>query len=466
MELSKRVREYIERYRMVERGNSVVVAVSGGVDSVVLLHLLDHLRLELGISLHIAHLNHMFRGAESEADACFVTELAKRYHLPATIEAVDVPAYRAAKRMSAQIAAREVRYRFLHQVAKSIGAAKVALAHHADDQAETIMINFLRGAGPSGLKGILPVRDDFLIRPLLTVRRFEIERYCVDLQLSFRQDSSNLKNVYLRNQVRMRLLPLLGEKYNPGMVSNLLRLGEICREEDEYLEEQALQAFRSATVASSGQISLSLESLQEMPRAIRRRVLRLAWQALTGSRKNLSFQHTEAALNLLNSDVAGAVTTLPAGIVVTRAYRTLDLSAGLRRQNPDHYIYPLQVPGTTYIPEIDRMISVSFLPVKALPEPRSLPATEAVLDFDKLPPQLYVRRRLKGDVFCPYGQRSAMKLKDFLIKQRIKREERDFLPLVSTPEEIVWVGGVRIGENWKIDSDTKKVLHLKLTKGV
>ncbi|MDD4169055.1 MAG: tRNA lysidine(34) synthetase TilS [Desulfotomaculaceae bacterium] len=465
MELSKRVREYIKRYRMVERGNKVVVAVSGGTDSVALLHLLYQLRPELGISLHVAHLNHMFRGAESEADACFVADLAKRYHLPATIEAVDVPAYRAAKRMSAQVAAREVRYRFLRKVAESAGAAKVALAHQADDQAETIMINFLRGSGPSGLKGILPVRDDFLIRPLLIARRFEIERYCASLQLSFRQDSSNIKNVYLRNQVRMHLLPLLGEKYNPGMVSNLLRLGEICREEDEYLEEQALKAFQSATVASLDQISLSLENLQEIPRAILRRVLRLAWQALTGSRKNLSFQHAEDALNLLNSDVTGSVTTLPAGIVVTRTYRTLDLSTGLRRQDSDHYVYPLGVPGTTYIPELDCTISVSFLPAEALPEPRSLPATEAVLDFDKLPPQLYVRRRLRGDVFCPYGQHSAVKLKDFLIKQKIKREERGFLPLVSTPKEIIWVGGVRVGENWKVDSNTKKVLHLKLTKG-
>ncbi|MDD3652689.1 MAG: tRNA lysidine(34) synthetase TilS [Desulfotomaculaceae bacterium] len=465
MDLSKRVREYIERNRMVERGNNVVVAVSGGTDSVALLHLLYYLRHKLGISLHVAHLNHMFRGSESEADACFVADLAKRYHLPATIEAFDVPAYREEMRMSAQAAAREVRYRFLHKVAKSTGAAKVALAHQADDQAETVMINFLRGSGLPGLKGILPVRNDYLIRPLLMVRRYEIERYCADLQLPFRQDSSNLKKHYLRNRVRMNLLPMLENEYNPAMVSNLIRLGGICREEDEYMENQALRAYRKAMVASTGKISLSLDHMLKMPLAIRRRVLRLAWQAFTGTKRDLSYQHTEDALNLLNNNVIGSVASLPIGVVATRAQRSLDLSVCLDRQYPSYYIYPLKVPGATYIPEIDRTISGSLLAGKVLPEPRSLPLNEAVLDFDKLPSKLFVRRRQKGDVFCPYGQNSNVKLKDFLIKQRILREERDFLPLVCTPEEIVWVGGVRIGDKWKIGSGTKKVLHLKLTNG-
>ncbi|OPX84470.1 MAG: tRNA(Ile)-lysidine synthase [Pelotomaculum sp. PtaB.Bin104] len=465
MELIGMVYEYIERCRMVERGNKVVVAVSGGIDSVVMLDILNQLSFKLGISLHVAHLNHMFRGSEAEADACFVAELAERYHLPATIETFDVPAYQKARRMSAQVAAREVRYRFLRQVAESAGAVKIALAHQADDQAETIIINFLRGSGPPGLKGILPVRDYF-IRPLLTVRRYEIECYCAGLQLSFRQDSSNLKNVYLRNRVRMHLLPLLENQYNPAMVANLLRLGEICREEDEFLEEQALKAFQTAAVASVGQvIRLSLDHLLDMPLAIRRRVLRLGWRVLTGTKRDLSFQHTDAALNLICSNVVGSVITLPAGFVATRTYQTLDLSPVGRQLDYGQYVYPLKVPGATYIPEIDRTIHASLLSGGVLPEPRSLPVTEAVLDFEKLPQQLYVRKRLKGDVFYPYGQHSAMKLKDFLIKQRIKREERDSLPLVSTPKEIIWVGGVRIGENWKVDNSTKKALHLKLTRG-
>jgi len=466
MELLCKVRSYIAQHRMVKRGDKVLVAVSGGPDSVVLLHILYLLRQELGISLHVAHLNHMFRGAESEDDAFFVAEMAKHYQLPATIEAVDVPAYRRARRLPAQVAAREVRYGFLKRVAKETGADKIALAHQADDQAETVLLNFLRGSGVSGLRGIPPVREDFYIRPLLAVRRSEIESYCAEMDLPFRQDSSNLKPVYLRNRVRIRLLPLLESEYNPGMVSALLRLAEICREEDDCLEEQASAAYQAALLAAgTGRVGLSLAVLQEMPMAVRRRVIRLAWQDLTGSKRGLSFQHTEAVLSLLDSEATGLSAVLPAGVTATRSYDSLDLSAGLRRMEPGHYLYPLKVPGKTYIPELDSTICVSVATGEAIPQPRSLPATEALVDFEKLPPQIYVRRRLKGDVFCPYGQKSAMKLKDFLIKQKVPREERDCLPLVSTPEEIIWVGGVRVGEKWKVDSSTTKALHLKLTRG-
>ncbi|MCG9968298.1 tRNA lysidine(34) synthetase TilS [Pelotomaculum terephthalicicum JT] len=466
MDLLREVRAYIERCRMVERGDRVVVAVSGGPDSVALLHLLHCLTRDLEISLHVAHLNHMFRGAESEADALFVAGVAGRYQLPATVEAVDVPAYRSARGLPAQVAAREVRYRFLEEVAKKNGAGKIALAHQADDQAETILINFLRGAGTTGLKGIMPVRDNYIIRPLLAIRRSQIERYCAEMNLPFRNDSSNLKPVYLRNRVRRELIPLLKNAYNPGLTASLLRLGEICREEDGYLEEQALKAYRQAGLNDGdGVIRLSLARLREMPKAVVRRVVRLAWRDLTGSGRDLSFTHTKAVLDLLDSEATGLSASLPAGIAAIRSYAALELRAERKNPEPGHYLYPLKVPGSTYIPELDRTVRASLTAVEDAPEPRFLPATEALLDFAKLPPQIFVRRRLKGDVFCPYGHRSAVKLKDFLIKQKVPQAQRDCLPLVCTPEEIIWIGGIRVGEKWKIDNDTAKILHLELVRG-
>ncbi|MDF9409229.1 tRNA lysidine(34) synthetase TilS [Pelotomaculum isophthalicicum JI] len=466
MELLRKVKANIQRYRMVERGDRVVVAVSGGPDSVVLLHLLHRLVQDLGISLHVAHLNHMFRGAESEADALFVAGIAERYHLPATVEAVDVPAYRSERGIPAQVAAREVRYHFLEEVARKNGASKIALAHQADDQAETILLNFLRGAGTAGLKGIMPVRDNYYIRPLLTVRRSEIERYCVEMNLSFRNDSSNLKPVYLRNRVRMELIPLLKNEYNPGLTASLLRLGEICREEDGYLEEQAVKAYRSAGQNDgNGVIKLSLARLYEMPKAVLRRVVRLAWRDLTGSERDLSFTHTKAVLDLLDNEITGLRASLPAGIVAIRSYTTLDLYVERKKQELSPYIYPLRVPGLTWIPELGLAVRASLTTIEDAPEPSFLPVTEALLDFDKLPPQIFVRRRLEGDFFCPYGRKSTEKLKDFLIKQKVPRAERDYLPLICTPEEIIWIGGIRVGEKWKIESDTAKILHLELVRG-
>lgn len=463
IDLLQRVRSNISRHRMVERGGKVVVAVSGGPDSVALLHVLQLLQSELGIQLHVAHLNHMFRGAESEADARFVAGLAGRYGLPATVESYNVPAYRDQRRLSGQTAAREVRYRFLNEVAGKVGAARIALAHQADDQAETILHNFLRGAGTAGLKGILPVREGIYIRPLLNVRRREIEEYCAGLQLSFRNDPSNRKPIYKRNKIRLELLPLLEKEYNPGLVSTLLRLGEICREEDNCLEALAGQTFQEALAeAAAGRVVLRLAVLLDAPVAVRRRVVRQAWQALTGGRQDLSFEHTGAVLDLLDKGTTGSRTALPGKAAAVRSYHLLELTSGSEEEFVPYYIYPLQVPGDTFIPELGRTIRTGLLDCATSPAPGDLPPEEALLDFAKLPPRVYVRRRREGDYFQPYGQSSPVKLKDFLIKQKISRVRRDRIPLVCTPEEIIWAGGVRTGEKWKVEKHTTKLLYMKL----
>lgn len=463
MDLVQKVKANIYRYKMVKRGCKVLAAVSGGPDSVALLHILCLLKDELGISLHVAHLNHMFRGAESEEDALFVAGMAERYGLPATVEARDVPAYRDQHRLSGQVAAREVRYRFLRETAGKVGASRIALAHQADDQAETVLINFLRGTGLTGLKGILPVREGLYIRPLLNVRRFEIERYCSKMKLSFRQDYSNLRTCYFRNKVRLKLIPLLEKEYNPALILSLLRLSEICREEDSYLEEQAAKAFQGCLLEKDrGRVVLSLDGLREMPLAVRRRVLRWAWQALNGIPKNLAFKHVEAVLDLIQAGQTGSRAVLPGNVTATRSYNTVEFTVEPEKPEVPDYIYPVNVPGSTYIPEIGCTIYAKLLH-RTCHNPKSLPSTEALLDFDKLPPQIFVRRRKEGDVFKPLGQASELKLKDFFIKQKIPRKKRDRVPLVCTPDKIIWVGGIRTGESYKVDEKTVNVLHLKLS---
>jgi tRNA(Ile)-lysidine synthase len=463
MDLLQRVSGYMSRYRMVERGDKVLAAVSGGPDSIALLHILYLLKDELGITLHIAHLNHMFRGEESEKDAVFVAEAAKHYGLPVTIKSVDVSLYRKQRHLSKQAAAREVRFRFFRETAERVGASKVALAHQGDDQAETILINILRGAGTTGLKGILPVREGFYIRPLLNERRSEIERFCSEMNLAYRQDSSNLKPVYARNRIRLNLIPLLEKNYNPEIVPSLQRLGEICREEDSYLDEMAVKAFQGALLeADTGRILLSLARLKETPLAIRRRLLRRAWREVTGAAVNLDFQHAEEALELINSGTTGSKAAMPGNVAATRTYDALELKVAQAKKGLAGYLYPLQVPGVTQIQEISVSVCAEILSWAQDQNPRDLPTCEAMLDYEKLPPTLFVRSRRDGDVFHPYGQVSETKLKDFLIKQKIPRAERNRIPLICTPEDIIWVGGIRTGEKWKVSGSTKTVLHLKL----
>lgn len=464
MDLLERVRDDMARHRMTEPDSKVVVAVSGGPDSVTLLHILYLLKDELEISLHIAHLNHMLRGEESEEDARFVAGLARNYGLPATVQAIDVPAYREQRSVSVEVAAREVRYAFLNEVARQCGAVKVALAHQADDQAETILINFLRGSGTTGLKGIPPVRQGFYIRPLLSLRRFEIERYCAENKLKYRIDSSNIKEVYLRNRVRHSLIPLLEREYNPALVPALLRLGELCREEAEYLEAQTRLAFRNSLKEEcNGRLTLGLAELAAMDLAVRRRVIRMAYSKLMGRDGNISFHHVEEVIRLVDRGATGSCIILPGRVKAIRSYRTLEVALEKDGPGVPYYLYPLVIPGATHIPELERTIYAELFPIAAIKQDlKKLPPAEAMLDFDKLPQQLYVRRRRNGDIFHPFGRSKGIKLKEFLIKQKIPQVQRDRLPLIGTPEDIVWVAGLRSGERWKIDQTTKRVLHLKI----
>jgi tRNA(Ile)-lysidine synthase len=462
MDLLRKVCTYIVQHRMVKREDKVVVAVSGGPDSMALLYALNALKDELAISLHVAHLNHMFRGGEAAKDARLVARTAELYGLPATVEAIDVPAYRKQARLSAQAAARAVRYRFLKEVAGRTGASRVALAHHADDQAETVLLHFIRGAGPPGLKGMEPVRGIY-IRPFLLLRRAQILEYCRAKQLPFRVDASNLKPVYTRNRLRLSLLPLLEKEYNPNLVTALLRLADICREEDDFLDQAARAAYREVLLeGASGRLVLSATVLARQHVAVKRRIVRQAFFELTGG-QDLTFQHVEAALAVFGAKGAGTETILPGGIRARLSYDRAELLAGVR-ENAPKFFYRLEWPGVTDIPEIGLRICAEILPAGAAPVPEDLPATEAIFDLDRLPAGLYVRQRLPGDIFRPYGMHGTMKLKDFLIKQKLPREERDWLPIVATPEEILWVGGVRTAGKWKVTDETKIILYLKIKR--
>ncbi len=246
-----KVKKYIQKEKLLQAGDKILVAVSGGADSVALLDILDRLAAEYKISLHVVHLNHLFRGEEARGDARFVREIAAKRGLPFSSLTFDVPAYCARHRLSSQDAARRVRYGVFLQIARRVGANKMALGHHQDDQVETLLLNFLRGTGTGGLAGMRPVRNwgkrqegKQLIRPLLEVSRPEIEDYLSRSHLSFRVDKSNLKEVYLRNRVRLNLLPLLRKEYNPAIDQALLSLSSIMSETEDYLDEKTQQAWR------------------------------------------------------------------------------------------------------------------------------------------------------------------------------------------------------------------------------
>lgn len=464
MELVKRVRLLIEKINMTKPGDRVLVGVSGGPDSIALLHILWTLRDDLQILPCVAHLNHLLRGEESAEDARLVEKFAGKLSLPCFIENIDVRNHQKKSGMSLQEAAREVRFAFFEQLARQLDAGKVALGHHADDQAETILLNLLRGTGLSGLKGISYIRGMY-IRPLLEVRRREIEDYCRRHLLPVRLDSSNLKPVYTRNRIRLQLLPVLEQDYNPQIVHALVRLGHICREEDAYLEHQAMEAYRSMSEKQkNGGLALNKEALQSQPHPLRRRILRLAWQQVTGETKELSYYHVKRLMEMLEKRAGGRVLILPRQVRVIKTHLFLCFSRIVEPQPVPPYQYPLVAPGITYIPEIDLHLKTELLSVQDAPSFEEISLKEALLDYDLIKEPLWVRRRQEGDVFSPLGLGGTIKLKKFLIDSKTLRYERDWIPLVISGKDIVWVGGLRPAEAFKVTARTVRCLYLQIVE--
>src|SRR4030042_1757812 len=306
--MDERVLHFVRRYNLAPQQGKLVVAVSGGPDSVCLLHLLNQLKAELGITLHAAHLNHMLRGHDSDADAVYVVELCANMGVPVTVERRDVSAYQEEQHCSLEEAERQVRYTFLQEVAVSLGADRVAVAHTADDQAETILLHLVRGSGLRGLRGLQPLsfwntasgEKLTVVRPLLEVRHSETEAYCRIHQLSPCNDTSNMSPIFLRNRMRQELLPLL-EKYNPSINEALLRPGHLLDDDYSFIEEMAAPLW--AEVASREQASLVLNSakLSSLHPSLQRYLLRRALEEFLGTLRDIETVHIEQMRTALSS---------------------------------------------------------------------------------------------------------------------------------------------------------------------
>lgn len=460
MTLTERVYNFITAHQMLTPGDEVLAAVSGGPDSVALLHILHSLREQLGIGLCVAHLDHMFRGEESQADAQFVVQLCRDMHISCLAQKVNVTKYGREHKLSSQVAARDVRYRFLDQAAERFGANKIAFGHHADDQAETVLLNLLRGAGPTGISGIAPVRDNRYIRPLLAVRRKEIEEYCHEQGLSYRIDSSNKKTVYLRNKIRLQLIPQLEHEYNPEIVTALGRLAELNRVEDHYLELKTEEILNRLAQIDNEKIQLPVSELNCLQLALQRRVIRLAWQNLTGKNRDLSYHHVQAVLEQCKDHEPSTV-QLPGGVNCKIYQGKITFAYSSPQGAVLNICCPLVLPGQTKVEELGIVVQTAVCSRQQFrANPAKLPINEAAFDYDKISDRLYVRTRRKGDRFTPQGAGGTVKLKKFFIDQKVPREKRHSIPLICTQREIIWVSGLRVGEYWKVTERTSKVLHI------
>ncbi len=451
----------IKKYRMITPGDHVIVGVSGGADSVALLSVLHGLRKKWNITLTVAHLNHMLRGEAAKREACFVAQRAETMGIPCVAEERDVRGVKIKEGGSLQEAARIARYQFFLDVCRRRNAQKIALGHHADDQAETLLMWLIRGTSLKGLAGIPPLRDEIIIRPLITVSRREIEAYLEEKGLTFIPDSSAGEQHYLRNRIRHQLIPLLQQEYNPRIVATLSRLSELLRGENEALELMVGEIAQKILIAQNEQeMRFSIDHLKQCREELWGRIIKNIVAQLTGSSRGIYFRHIEAVCNLAAGTGPEKTVQLPAGWSVVREYNQLIFTG--EKSRSISYCYVLDaLPERITIEEIKKDICFAVEEVPGSPEEVLIRQKDVdFLDYNTIQFPLTLRNYQPGDRFHPLGLRGSKKLKDFFIDNKIPRRERHTFPVLLSRQEIVWVGGLRIDDRFRVGADTRKVLKV------
>jgi tRNA(Ile)-lysidine synthase len=428
----------VKRQGLFHPGQRVGVAVSGGPDSVLLLHFMRDLALEWGITLAVVHFNHHLRGAESDADEGFVRDLADSIGIAYICGEADVARVAREKKRNLEATGRALRYRFFFSLVDQGRLDKVVTAHTANDQAETVLLRLLRGAGTRGLSGIYPALEGKVARPFLDLTRAEIMREIEARKLDYRIDSTNLDSRLRRNKIRRELLPLLEKEFNPAIIPLLKNHADRARDEEAFLEQQARERSRPWRLHEGAEEKISVRALGGLAPAIQRRVLRQMLESLRQDLRGVAYALIEGLLRFAGSAQSGRSLALPGGAVARKEFDWLIL--GSQSISDGAYAYPVEVPGEITVPALG--VTFRFKIVEPQGVPKEYNQIECgAMDPQKLPQGLFLRNWRAGDQFWPLGSRRLRKLKELFRQRKIPRSQRKLWPVLECGEQIVWVRG-------------------------
>ncbi|MED5052616.1 tRNA lysidine(34) synthetase TilS [Anoxybacteroides rupiense] len=433
------VRSFIQTHQLLEPNSTVVVGVSGGPDSLALLHFFYTIRHEWKIKLVAAHVDHMFRGLQSEEDMNFVKHFCAQFGIVCEATQIDVPSFQRQTKIGVQEAARICRYRFFQEIMEKHSASYVALAHHGDDQIETILMRLVRGSSQKGYAGIpvkRPFHDGYIIRPFLCISRDDIEAYCYDHGLQPRYDESNTKDSYTRNRFRHVLLPFL-KKENPRVHERFQYYSETMMEDEAFLEELTEQAMNKVMEKQSDEITLRIQPFQAMPKPLQRRGIQLILNCLyDGKPSSLSSLHIKNVLAILNNNHPSGRLDFPNGLKIIRSYDSCTFTFQEKKTGAYMVEFDAAIPTTLYLPNGCAIISEFW---EHYPRERKGNAI-LVLDPETLELPLRVRTRRKGDRMTLKGMKGTKKIKDIFIEKKIPLHERDSWPVLEDGQgRILWL---------------------------
>ena len=456
--LARRFASLIARNGLIEPGNRVLVAFSGGQDSTALLALLLGIREEWSLDIALAHFNHHLRRSAA-GDARFAAKVARQSGLRLYSGEGDVRGYARRRKMNLEEAARELRYEFLRKTAARIKADRIATGHTLTDQAETFLMRLFRGSGPTGLTGIAPLVDGLIVRPLLDFERGEITAFLGEIGWPHREDESNLDPNFLRNRIRRDLIPRLERDYDPAVVRHLGRAASIIQDENALVEELAERAAKKAIRRDGSRIRLDLPRLRRLPIGLRRRVIRIFLRELKGDLRRISFDDIESIAALGE----GKDLVLGPQLILRRESGFISLAQGKRQVAKYDFLWDGQ--GVLDIPQAGMRLRARIIRGVRLDRLSFDDESRAYLDASLVTLPLRVRNRKAGDRYRPLGAPGAKKLKEILRAKGIPIAERDTRPVILSGNKILWIPGLRVADEFKVSSRTERILVIEAATG-
>ncbi|MBQ5858265.1 MAG: tRNA lysidine(34) synthetase TilS [Peptococcaceae bacterium] len=444
----KQVWQTIEQFHMLEAGDRVLAGVSGGPDSIALLHLLDSCTNRYGFELFVVHVNHRLR-PEADGEAQYVQQFCEQKQIPFQLFAEDVADYAKQYGMSLEQAGHEVRHTCFRKAAETWNITKLALGHHGDDRAESVLLHLVQGCGLDGLTA-MPPKDGWLIRPFAFVQKKDLVQYCEQYSLQYFTDATNLEPGCLRNQIRLEVLPRL-KAYNPQITESLLRLQESCGADADYLEQYTETLWHQYGSREAEQAVFPADVLREQHIAMQRRILRCMYRQVRGSEQNLSFGQTEQMRQIAMTNDGSQELHLADGLLFVREYNRLCVTRKLEKTSDYQYLWHTE--QELFVPESECVF-------KAELDLTSETAGAEVLDVDynRISLPLTIRHRKPGDVLkMPFGRK---KLKDFFIDKKIPVSRRDCIPVVLSGSEIIWIPGYYKADCVRINDETEQICRL------
>ena len=453
-------------------GDKILVGVSGGADSIALLYTLHAFSKTKKMSLAVAHINHMARGFDSNSDADFVTQISEKLELPFFLKEIDINRECFKLKRSFQVTARIIRYQFFNKILSEKNYTKIALGHTADDQVETILLNFIRGSGLKGLTGIPQTRGN-IIRPFLKIYRNEIESYLNANKISFRNDLSNNDSKYLRNKIRSELVPCL-EIYNPSIKKNLNKMSRILEDDEFLLSQMTREVFKKNFCfkkKDEKQIVWNINRFRTYSVGLQRRLIRETFYEIIGELQGITSFHVELVIKLFYSPITGKKINLPKNVIVQCSYDEIEFRQDVNRfkkNNIERVILsiPILIPGVTELKNVDIKVQTQIVEKNTN---FSLLNTklEAFFDIEKTGSNLKARFFRAGDRFCPLGMSGSKKLKSFFIDKKVPQNLRHRIPILTNEkDDIIWVYGQRIAHFCRVTDKTKKMLYVQGNKAI